>query len=82
MPSDGAEANGGVVFANFMKFKDRTPSAGEHYAAFSDTGFDFLVPARQSIGHRNDAYVGFLHPIQIETCTENFVALEIGHFFP
>ena len=65
-----------------MKFKDRTPGAGEHNAAFGDAGFDLLVPARQSVGHGNDAYIGLLHPIQVEPRAEDLVAFEVGHFLP
>ena len=82
VPGDGAEADGGVVLADFMQLENRTPGAGEHDAAFGDAGFDLLVPAGKAIGHRNDAHVGLLHPVKVEPGAEDFVALEVGRGFP
>ena len=82
MPGDRAEADRGVVLADLPQPEGLAPGAREHDAALGDAGLELLVPAGQSIGHRNDADTGLLHPVEVEPSAQDLLALEVAQLLP
>ncbi len=79
MPGNRAKADLGVVFADFVELEIHI-AGREHDPAQIDAGLHRSVSVRQ--GGLNRHCAGVFQPLEVQACTGNFLAFEVGDFVP